>query len=123
MVTNLHWVVSTIALVFIGYALDEFDSVLAGYLADSYLSYAASGFAALSLIRSSLSAAFPLFASQMFDGLGANVAASILAALATLFCVVPPLFTKYGEQIRGRSKFARYSLQVYQENGVDKQGY
>ncbi|OQD81434.1 hypothetical protein PENANT_c027G04819 [Penicillium antarcticum] len=123
LVTNVHWVVSTIALVLIGYALNEFDSVLAGYLADSYLSYAASGFAALSLVRSSMSAAFPLFARQMYEGLGANVASSILAALATVFCIVPPLFNRYGEQIRARSKFARYSLQVYQENGVDKNGY
>lgn len=123
LVINVHWTVSTVSLILIGYALNEFDAVLAGYLADSYLSYAASGFAALSLVRSSMSAAFPLFATHMYDGLGANVASSILAALATLFCVVPPLFTKYGRQIRARSKFARYSLQVYQENGVDKNGY
>lgn len=122
-ITDVHWIVSTISLVLIGYALNEFDSVLAGYLADSYLSYAASGFAALSLLRSTMSAAFPLFATHLFDGLGANVASSILAALATLFCIVPFLFTKYGKKIRARSKFARYSLQVYQENGVDKNGY
>ncbi|KGO43776.1 Major facilitator superfamily domain, general substrate transporter [Penicillium expansum] len=122
-VADVHWIVSKIALVLIGYALNEFDSVLAGYLADSYPSYAASGFAALSLIRSLMSAAFPLFANQMFEGLGANVASSILAALATLFCIVPPLFIKYGKRIRARSKSARYSLRVYQENGVDKNGY
>ncbi|KAJ5390320.1 Major facilitator superfamily domain general substrate transporter [Penicillium cataractarum] len=34
-IANAHWIVSTIALVFIGYAVNEFDSVLAGYLADS----------------------------------------------------------------------------------------
>ncbi|KAH8700928.1 putative MFS transporter [Talaromyces proteolyticus] len=122
-VQHLHWLVSTVALVFIGYALNEFDTVLAGYLADSYLSYAASGFAALALLRSCISAAFPLFASQMFRGLSANVAVSVLAALATLFCVVPRLFTQYGERIRARSKFAKHSLQVYHDNGVDKNGY
>ena len=122
-VRHLHWLVSTIALVFIGYALNEFDTVLAGYLADSYLSYAASGFATMALLRACSSATFPLFASQMFIGLGANIAVSVLAALATVFCVVPWLFIKYGEQIRARSKFAKYSLQVYHENGVDKDGY
>lgn len=66
---------------------------------------------------------FPLFGTRMFDGLGANVASSILAALATLFCVVPPLFIKYGKRIRGRSKFARYSLQVYEEIAVDKNDF
>lgn len=119
---NAHWIVSTIALVFIGCAVNEFDSVLAGYLADSYLTYAASGLAALSFLRSFMSAMFPLLGARMFDGLGANVS-SILAALATLFCVVPPLFLKYGKRIRGRSKSARYSLQVYEENSTDKYGY
>ncbi|KAJ5541494.1 hypothetical protein N7494_006570 [Penicillium frequentans] len=123
LVENVHWIVSTASLVLIGYSINEFDAVLAGYLADSYLSFAASGFAALSLVRSLMSGAFPLFATQMFDGLGANVAASVLAALATVFCIVPPLFTRYGKKIRARSKFARYSLQIYEENGVDKNGY
>ncbi|KAJ5267020.1 hypothetical protein N7478_009828 [Penicillium angulare] len=123
LVTNVHWIVSTASLVLIGYAVNEFDSVLAGYLADSYLSFAASGFAALSLVRSLGSAAFPLFATQMFKGIGANVASSILAGIATAFCIVPPLFSRYGRAIRARSKFACYSLQVYQENGVDRDGY
>ncbi|EFR00842.1 hypothetical protein MGYG_03847 [Nannizzia gypsea CBS 118893] len=122
-VLGVHWVVSAISLVLIGYALNEFDAVLAGYLADSYLSYSASGFAALSLVRSTLSAVFPLFAGRMYEVLGANLATSILAALATAFCIIPPLFTRYGPRIRARSKFARYSLQVYLENGVDKDGY
>lgn len=122
-VTDVSWVVSTAALVLIGYAVNEFDSVLAGYLADSYQGYAASGFAAVAVLRSSMSAAFPLFATQLFDGLGANVATSILATSATLFCVLPPLFTKHGRRFRARSAFAKYSLQVYQESGVDKNGY
>lgn len=122
-VSHTPWIASALALVFIGFALNEFDTVLAGYLADSYLSYAASGFAALTLLRSTMSATFPLFASQMFANLGANVAVSVLAAIATVFCIVPRLFMRYGERIRARSKFAKYSLQVYQENGVDRDGY
>lgn len=117
LVPHIHWIVSCIALVMTGYAANEFDCVLAGYLADSYVSYAASGLAALAMLRSLLSATFPLFAARMYEGLGANVASSILAGVATVFCVVPPLFTRYGKQIRGRSDFARYSLQVHRENG------
>ena len=122
-VPNLPWIVPTLALIFIGYALNEFDTVLVGYVADSYLSYAASGFAAVALLRSILSATFPLFAPQMFERLSANIAMSILAALGTGFCIVPKLFTQYGERIRAKSKFAKYSLQVYGENGVDESGY
>lgn len=87
--THVHWFVSCVPLFFVGFALNEFATVLAGYMADSYLGYAASGFAAISLARSILSAMFPLFADKMFSALGANVAVSVLASLATVFCVVP----------------------------------
>ncbi|KAL4945408.1 hypothetical protein BDV06DRAFT_209514 [Aspergillus oleicola] len=122
-VQHLHWIVSVLALILIGYALNEIDYVLGGYLADSYLSYAASGLAALSLIRALLSGILPLVSSPMFTDLGANVAASLLAAVATLFCLVPPLFSRFGETIRARSTFAKYSLDMYQEHSVDEDGY
>lgn len=116
---GVHWIVPTIALAFIGYALNEFDTVLQGYLADSYLSYSASGTAAVQFLRALLSGVFPLFTPQMFHNLGSNIAVSILAIVATLFCAVPPLFIFYGEKIRARSKFARYSLVVEAELGKD----
>lgn len=122
-VQHLHWIVSLLALVLIGYALNEIDYVLGGYLADSYLSYAASGLAALSLIRALLSGILPLVSSPMFSQLGANLAVSLLAAVATMFCLVPPLFTRFGETIRARSKFAKYSLDMYNEHSVDEDGY
>lgn len=116
--SHASWVVPTISLILVGYALNEFDAVLAGYLADSYLSYAASGFGALALLRSLLSACFPLFARKMFEDLEFNIAGSVLAGMATIFCIVPPLFSKYGERIRERSKFATYSFEL-QENSTD----
>jgi hypothetical protein len=122
-VTTVHWMVSTVALVAIGYAATEFGSVLTGYLADSYLSYAASGFAAQTILRTCLSAAFPLFAPAMFGSLGANVAVSVLASIATVFCLVPPLFARFGERIRAKSRFARYSLDVYNRITVDEEGF
>jgi hypothetical protein len=42
----------------------------------------------------------------MFSGLGTNVAASILAAVATVFAFTPFLFMRYGEKLRERSKVA-----------------
>ncbi|KAG6006700.1 hypothetical protein E4U21_006775 [Claviceps maximensis] len=116
---GIPWTVPTLALVLVGYAVNEFDTVLAGYLADSYLSYAASGFAALSILRSLMSAVFPMMATTLFAGLGANGACLALSVLATLFCAVPPLFTVYGKRIRMRSEFARFSLKIYKENSVN----
>ncbi|KAB8231267.1 MFS multidrug transporter [Aspergillus alliaceus] len=118
--SNVYWIVPTIPLLLIGYALNEFPTVLLGYLADSYVSYAASGFAAVASLRAILSATFPLFAPRMFSGLGNNIAVSVLAAVATVFCAIPPLFGRYGTRIRANSKFAGYSLRTHEENCVDK---
>ncbi|KAB8068161.1 major facilitator superfamily domain-containing protein [Aspergillus leporis] len=122
-VANLHWIVSVLCLVLIGYSLNEIEYVLGGYLTDSYLSYAASGLAALSLVRAVLSAVLPLIAPPMFGNLGANMAISVLAAIATMFCIVPPLFSRFGEKIRARSQFAKHSLRIYNEHSVDEDGY
>lgn len=67
---------------------------------------AASAVSSLSTCRTIAAAVFPLFAYQMFSGLGANVAASILAAVATLFAFTPILFLKYGRTLRQKSKNA-----------------
>ncbi|KAL4821607.1 major facilitator superfamily domain-containing protein [Aspergillus spinulosporus] len=114
-IRGVHWLVTLIPLFLVGFALNEFGTVLAGYLADSYHSYAASAFAAMSLARSSLSSIFPLVAPKMFGALGANIALSVLAAGAMVFCPVPFIFRYYGQSLRQRSKFAQYSLRVYEE--------
>ncbi|KAI9672853.1 MAG: hypothetical protein M1831_000289 [Alyxoria varia] len=107
-----HWIVSMLALVPVGFAINEYDCVLVGYLTDSYTTYASSAFASLSLLRSLLSAVFPLFANKMYTSLGSNRATTILAAVATAFCFSPYVLIRYGSRIRGASKFAKYSLDV-----------
>ncbi|KAK7443363.1 fluconazole resistance protein 1 [Colletotrichum acutatum] len=89
--TSTHWAIPTVALVPIGYAVNEFDYVLAGYLTDSYQTYSASAFAALSLSRATLCATFPLLGRALFDSLDLNVATSVFATLATVLCAVPPM--------------------------------
>ncbi|KAK2594942.1 hypothetical protein QQS21_007345 [Conoideocrella luteorostrata] len=106
-----HWIVSMLALVPVGFAINEFDCVLVGYLTDSYTTYASSAFASLSFLRSVLSAVFPLFAHSLYR-LDANVATSILAGIATIFCISPFVMIRYGEKIRGSSRFARLSVEI-----------
>ena len=77
-----------------------------GYLTDSYTDYAASANAPLACIRGILSAVFPMFGEQMFEGLGSNVSGSILAAIATVFCFVAVWFWRHGADARERSRFA-----------------
>ncbi|KAL9602405.1 MAG: hypothetical protein Q9219_001828 [cf. Caloplaca sp. 3 TL-2023] len=116
---HTHWILSVLPLILIGFAANEFETTLAGYLTDSYTIYAASANAPMAILRASLSATFPLFAKQMFEGLGANIAGSVLAVSATLFCVTPFVFARYGEKLRLKSKFARYSAEV---SGGDASG-
>lgn len=68
--------------------------------------YAASALAGLTIIRSATSAAFPLFTTQMFVGLGINWAATLLGGIALLLAPMPFLFYKYGSRIRTKSSFA-----------------
>lgn len=104
--TSAHRAIPTIALIPIGYAVNEFDYVLAGYLTDCYQTYSASSFACLSLARSLLSATFPLFGRALFDSLGFNVATSVFATLATVLCAVPPMLLRYGATLRAKSALA-----------------
>jgi hypothetical protein len=66
----------------------------------------ASAFAAATIIRSGLAAAFPLFAKQMLHNLGVEWAITLLALLAVLLAPVPVLFYFYGGRIRAKSSFA-----------------
>ncbi|KAL8997000.1 MAG: hypothetical protein Q9188_006435 [Gyalolechia gomerana] len=116
---SVPWIVSMIALVLIGFSSNEFDCTLAGYLADSYTLFAGSALSGLALLRSLFSAVFPLFTGPMYRNLGPNLASTILAVLATLFCVCPVLFIKYGKRIRAASPFASSSLVIYNENRAD----
>ncbi|KAL8670820.1 MAG: hypothetical protein Q9168_004656 [Polycauliona sp. 1 TL-2023] len=111
-VAGLPWIVSALALVPIGFAINEFDCVLVGYLTESYATFSSSAFASFSMVRSGLSATFPLFAHGMYEGLGANYATTVLAAAATIACICPFVLVRYGKRIRQASIFAQYSLTV-----------
>ena len=106
-VPHIHWIVSMIGLVLVGYATNDLSYILFGYLTDSYGPYAASACAALSLSRTLMAAIFPLFTYTMYTGLGGNVATSIFAAIATTFCITPVVFIRYGRKLRSMSRFAQ----------------
>ncbi|KAK4898336.1 hypothetical protein LTR49_027818 [Elasticomyces elasticus] len=103
------------ALVFVGACMNEFDGLLQGYLADACEMYAASANAPLAVLRGILSGSFPTFAKQMFSGPRSNAAASILAAVATVFCGVSVWFWMYGEATREASPVA-VSLEGHEED-------
>lgn len=105
-VTTVPWPISMIGLICVGFATTDFSYVLFGYVTDSYGDHAASAVSAVSATRTIAAAVFPLFAYQMFSGLGTNIAASILAAVASVFAFTPFLFLTQGQSLRQKSKFA-----------------
>ena len=76
------------------------------YLVDAYLMFAASAIAGNTFLRSLCGAGFPLFARQMFDGMGIQWAATLLGCVAVVLAPIPFVFYFYGAKIRERSAYA-----------------
>ncbi|KAK1690878.1 major facilitator superfamily transporter [Colletotrichum godetiae] len=120
LVTGVHWAVPTASLMLVGFAVNETAHTLSGYLADSYLLYSASAFSGLALVRAVASGLMPLVAHEMYAGLNANYAGTILAGLAAAFCVTPWVFFRFSKRLRQRSPFARFSLETHYLTNVEE---
>jgi hypothetical protein len=118
-IVHTHWIASMFGLVLIGFAANEFSYTLTGYIADSYTIYASSGLAVVAFLRAIASGCMPLFAYPMYSGLGSNVATSIIAAVATAYCMTPFVFLRFGQRLREKSRFARFSEEVNEQHMVD----
>jgi len=103
---SVHWIVPTIAGVFLSASILLIFVGYLNYLTDSYLMFAASALAANTVCRSAAGAAAPLFTQYMFDALGVGGGGSLIGGVAFLLAPIPFIFYKYGESIRKRSKFA-----------------
>jgi MFS transporter, DHA1 family, multidrug resistance protein len=98
--------VPTASGVFTGFGLMSIFLQALNYLVDAYLMFAASAIAGNTFMRSLAGAAFPLFARQMFDGMGIQYAATLLGCVAVVLAPIPFIFYRYGGKIRERSAFA-----------------
>ena len=103
---SIHWIVPTIAGVFLSASILLIFVAFLNYVTDSYLMYAASALAANTVCRSACGAAAPLFTQKMFDALGVGGGGSLIGGIAVLLAPIPFVFIKYGAGIRKRSKFA-----------------
>ena len=75
------------------------------YIVDVYKQNSNSAIAANTIIRCTFGAVFPMFAEQMYQGLGVPWATSTLGFAALVMSAGPVIFWKWGEGIRGRSRF------------------
>ena len=103
---SVHWIVVTIAGVFLASGILIIFVGFLNYLTDTYLMYAASALAANTVARSAAGAAAPLFTGYMFEALGVGGGGSLIGGVAVLLAPIPFIFYKYGRPIRERSKFA-----------------
>ncbi|CCG84878.1 protein of unknown function [Taphrina deformans PYCC 5710] len=103
---SIHWIVPTIAGVFLSASILLIFVAFLNYLTDTYLMYAASALAANTVCRSACGAAAPLYTQYMFNALGVGGGGSLIGGVAVLLAPIPFVFLWYGEPIRKRSKFA-----------------
>ncbi|KAF2667578.1 MFS general substrate transporter [Microthyrium microscopicum] len=103
---TLPWAASIAAGIPFGLGMVLVFLSIMNYLIDSYTIFAASVLAANAVLRSTFGAVFPLFTTQMYNGLGTHWASSVPGFLALACVPAPFIFYKYGAAIRARCKFA-----------------
>ncbi|KAH7311663.1 major facilitator superfamily domain-containing protein [Stachybotrys elegans] len=103
---DVHWIVPCLSGIFTGFGLMSIFLQALNYLVDAYLMFAASAIAGNTFLRSLCGAGFPLFARQMFDGMGIQYAATLLGCVAVVLAPIPFIFYFYGAKIRERSAWA-----------------
>ena len=103
---DVHWIVPTLSGLCTGFGLMSIFLQALNYLVDAYLMFAASAIAGNTFMRSLAGAGFPLFARQMFDGMGIQWAATLLGCVALVLAPIPFIFYKYGAKIRQKSSYA-----------------
>ncbi|KAK7424210.1 hypothetical protein QQZ08_008698 [Neonectria magnoliae] len=103
---DIHWIVPALSGICTGFGLMSIFLQALNYLVDAYLMFAASAIAGNTFLRSLCGAAFPLFARQMFDGMGIQWASTLLGCVAVVLAPIPFIFYKYGAKIRQRSAYA-----------------
>ena len=100
------WPAQVVAGVFVGLGIILIFMAGVTYLVDVYLVNSASAIAVNTFIRSAAAAAFPLFATYMYDGLGVDWATSLLGFVSLALIPFPLLFWRYGKRVRSWSHFA-----------------
>jgi len=118
---TVHWSASLVLSAPFGFGCVLVFLSCLNYLLDAYTIYAASVLAAGAMLRSFFAAAFPLFVTQMYRGLGIHWASSIPAFLTVACTPFPFLVYRYGAVLRAKCKYAHEAalLLAKMRGGVD----
>ena len=122
---SIHWMSSIAAGAPFGFGMVLVFMGVINYLVDSYVIFTASVMAASAATRAMFAAAFPLFTTYMYEGLGIHWASSIPAFLSLACIPCPLLFYFYGPRIRARCHFSaeanRYMERLMTKHNVELQ--
>lgn len=103
----LPWIAPTLALAPIAAGIFFIFESTYSFTSDCYGESASSAIAGQGLMRNTLGAVAPLFATQFFHNLGSQWAGLLLALLGTLLTAIPFVMFKYGHILRAKSKLAQ----------------
>ncbi|KAF1974150.1 fructose facilitator [Bimuria novae-zelandiae CBS 107.79] len=103
----LSWVGPVIGLAPIAFGIYFVFESTYSYTADCYGENSSSVIAGQGLMRNTLGAVTPLFASAFFHNVGSQYAGLILALFGTFLSMIPFVMFKFGHKLRARSKLAK----------------
>ncbi|KJX93368.1 MFS multidrug transporter like protein [Zymoseptoria brevis] len=113
---GIHWIVPVLATVMFGFSFYTLILMTYLYTEEAYLVYSASALAGIGLSRNIFGCVFPLFGTQMFEGLGYNWAGTILAVVACLLVPIPFILERYGPSLREKSPYARQHMKTDEDD-------
>lgn len=103
----LPWIAPTIALAPIACGIFFIFESTYSFTSDCYGENSSSAIAGQGLMRNTLGAVAPLFATQFFQNVGSQYAGLILAIAGAGLTCIPFIMFKYGHKLRQRSKLAQ----------------
>lgn len=105
---TVQWIVPNIGAFFFGMGTIAAFQCVTTYIVDTYMRFAASAIAAVTVLRSLAGFGFPLFAPAMYNALGYGWGNTVLAIAAIgIGLPVPILLWIFGEKLRKASKIAQ----------------
>lgn len=102
----IPWIVSVLGLGLFGISSHIIFISVSDYTIAAYSIYSSSAVGAQSLLREILSGSVTLFATPLYKNLGYQWASTLLAFIAVILALVPPVLYFYGPRIRAASAFA-----------------
>ncbi|KAI4189592.1 MAG: hypothetical protein LQ346_005092 [Caloplaca aetnensis] len=102
---HVHWMIPTIGLAFVGFAIVVIITAVDMYITDAYTTFAGSAIAAVAMGQYLFAAWLPLAAKSMYTNLGFQWASSLLGFVALALTLAPIVLLFKGETVRKKSKF------------------